>query len=317
MKRILITISLPLLALFVGACASAAQFESQPVPKVVATQVVERAVEAPRATAAPPPVEMPASKEVSAGAPDLFPVTSEALADARKIIYEGNMFLVVEDTEQAAEEIQAMAVSAGGYVARMNGYRQGDRMVYDITIRVPAEKFENARISLRKLAVRVEREDISTEDVTDQYYDIEARLKTLKETEAELTELLRETRERGGDVDEIMKIYDRLTRIRSEIESLQGQLNRLDKLVAFSTLNIHLEPHILSEPIKPQEEWSLAEIVHSSINTLVDILAGLAALAIRFVIVVVPVALILLLPIALILWGVNRWQKRRHRPQED
>lgn len=210
-----------------------------------------------------------------------------------------------------------MAVSAGGYVARMNGYRQGDRMVYDITIRVPAEKFENARISLRKLAVRVEREDISTEDVTDQYYDIEARLKTLKETEAELTELLRETRERGGDVDEIMKIYDRLTRIRSEIESLQGQLNRLDKLVAFSTLNIHLEPHILSEPIKPQDEWSLAEIVHSSINTLVDILAGLAALAIRFVIVVVPVALILLLPIALILWGVNRWQKRRHRPQED
>ena len=317
MKRILITISLPLLALFVGACASAAQFESQPVPKVVATQVVERAVEAPRPTAAPPPVEMPASKEVSAGAPDLSPVTSEALVDARKIIYEGNMFLIVEDTEQAAEEIQAMAVSAGGYVARMNGYRQGDRMVYDITIRVPAEKFENARISLRKLAVRVEREDISTEDVTDQYYDIEARLKTLKETEAELTELLRETRERGGDVDEIMKIYDRLTRIRSEIESLQGQLNRLDKLVAFSTLNIHLEPHILSEPIKPQDEWSLAEIVHSSINTLVDILAGLAALAIRFVIVVVPVALIFLLPLALILWAIDRWQKRRHRPQED
>ena len=320
MKRLAIAISMLLLVLLVGACASARQSESPPVPKVVATQVV--ALERPAEMPAPMPTmapAYPAAREgaADAGVPNLSPVTSDALADARKIIYEGNMVLIVEDTEQAAQDIQAMAESAGGYVARMNGYRQGDRMIYDITIRVPAEKFENARNALRELAVRVDSESISTEDVTDQYYDIEARLKTLKETEAELTELLRETRERGGDADEIMKIYDRLTRIRSEIESLQGQLNRLDKLVAFSTLNIHLEPHILAEPIKPQDEWSFAEIVHSSINTLVDILAGLAALAIRFVIIVVPVAVVLLLPLALLLWVLNRWQKGRQQRREE
>ncbi len=190
-------------------------------------------------------------------------------------------------------------------------------MVYDITIRVPAEKFENARISLRKLAVRVEREDISTQDVTDQYYDIEARLKTLKETEAELTELLRETRERGGDVDEIMKIYDRLTRLRADIESLQGQLNRLDKLVAFSTLNIHLEPHILTEPITPGDEFSLPEVIHSSVQSLIRILTGLLTLAIRFLIVVVPVLLILAIPPVLVLWLLYRWQQRRQKREKD
>ncbi len=317
MNRLWIAIlSLFAIPLAVAACGSASPLESKPAPEVVVTQVVERPAEmpAPMPTQAPPVADRPAQE--GAGAPDLTPGAAGPNVDVRKIIYQGQMFLIVEDTEQAAQEIQAMAESAGGYVARMNGYRQGDRLIYDITIRVPAEKFENARISLRALAVRVERESISTEDVTDQYYDIEARLKTLKETEAELTELLRETRERGGDVDEIMKIYDRLTRIRSDIESLQGQLNRLDKLVAFSTLDIHLEPHILAEPIKPQDEWSLAEVVHSSVNTLVNVLAGLATLVIRFVIVVLPVALLLLLPVVAVLWGLSRWQMRRNRREE-
>ena len=310
MKRILMFATLLLTLLGASACGSAAPMRS-PVPQVAATRVVEKEVM----------VEVPAQPalpaEESAGAAGPAPITTEALADVRKIIYEGNMYLVVEDTEKAAEEIQAMAVSAGGYVARMNGYRQGDRMVYDITIRVPAEKFENARISLRKLAVRVEREDISTQDVTDQYYDIEARLKTLKETEAELTELLRETRERGGDVDEIMKIYDRLTRLRADIESLQGQLNRLDKLVAFSTLNIHLEPHILTEPITPGDEFSLPEVIHSSVQSLIRILTGLLTLAIRFLIVVVPVLLILAIPPVLVLWLLYRWQQRRQKREKD
>ncbi|HHB90212.1 MAG TPA: DUF4349 domain-containing protein [Anaerolineae bacterium] len=310
MKRIFMFVTLLLTLLGASACGSAAPMRS-PVPQVVATRVVEKEVM----------VEVPAQPalpaEESAGAAGPAPITTEALADVRKIIYEGNMYLVVEDTEKAAEEIQAMAVSAGGYVARMNGYRQGDRMVYDITIRVPAEKFENARISLRKLAVRVEREDISTQDVTDQYYDIEARLKTLKETEAELTELLRETRERGGDVDEIMKIYDRLTRLRADIESLQGQLNRLDKLVAFSTLNIHLEPHILTEPITPGDEFSLPEVIHSSVQSLIRILTGLLTLAIRFLIVVVPVLLILAIPPVLVLWLLYRWQQRRQKREKD
>jgi len=319
MKRIWIAISLLLLlTLMVGACAGASP-NNAPAPKVMVTQVVERPaaeeMPAPMPTRAPPVSEIPAAVEKEADyAPGLAPVTAESLTDVRKIIYQGSIFLIVEDTEKAAEAIQNMAVSAGGYVARMNGYRQGDRMIYNVTIRVPADQFENVRTSLRQLAVRVENESISTQDVTDQYYDIEARLKTLKETEAELTELLRETRERGGDADEIMKIYDRLTRIRADIESLQGQLNRLDKLVAFSTLDIHLEPHVLSEPIKPESDWSLAEIVHNSVNTLVSILAALVALAIRFVIVVLPVALILLLPLALVLWGIHRWLNRRNRP---
>lgn len=239
--------------------------------------------------------------------------STEVLLDDRKIIYQGDMFLVVNDTEQAAKDIQTMAESMGGYVAQMSGYRQNGRMVYDLTLRIPAEKFDAFRESLRNLAVRVENERIRTDDVTDQYFDLEARIKTLKETEAELRELLRKTEERGGDVEDIMNIYDKLTDIRSQIESLQGQLNRLDKLVAFSTLDIHLEPHILTEPIEPAGGWYPGETIRESIDILVNILATLATWFIEFIIVVVPILIILSLPPIFLLWLVRHWQKRRQR----
>ncbi len=291
------------LALLVAGCGASApvvreELAREEMPAPMATTVVEKPM--------PAQPEVPVEKEAEASG-----VPTENLLEERKIIYQGSIFLIVEDTDQAARDIEKMVQSAGGYVARMNSYRRGDRMYYDITVRVPAGRFENFRTALRKLAVRVENEELSTNDVTDQYYDLEARIKTLKETEAELTELLRKTEERGGDVEDIMKIYEQLSRIRAEIESMQGQLNRLDRLTAYSTLDIHLEPHVLSEPITPEETWSFMEIVHSSVKTLVTILAGLATLAIRFIIVVVPVVLIILTPLAVILWGVNRWLKRR------
>lgn len=110
-----------------------------------------------------------------------------------------------------------------------------------------------------------------------------------------------------------MNIYDKLTDIRSQIESLQGQLNRLDKLVAFSTLDIHLEPHILTEPIEPAGGWYPGETIRESIDILVNILATLATWFIEFIIVVVPILIILSLPPIFLLWLVRHWQKRRQR----
>ncbi len=272
--------------------------------------------------AAPQPTMQPNTKSiivaeemnsVNEDSPASTTSSTEVLLDDRKIIYQGDMFLVVNDTEQAAKDIQTMAESMGGYVAQMSGYRQNGRMVYDLTLRIPAEKFDAFRESLRNLAVRVENERIRTDDVTDQYFDLEARIKTLKETEAELRELLRKTEERGGDVEDIMNIYDKLTDIRSQIESLQGQLNRLDKLVAFSTLDIHLEPHILTEPIEPAGGWYPGETIRESIDILVNILATLATWFIEFIIVVVPILIILSLPPIFLLWLVRHWQKRRQR----
>jgi len=114
----------------------------------------------------------------------------------------------------------------------------------------------------------------------------------------------------GGSVEDVMAVYDRLMQLRADIESLQGQLNRLEKLVAFSTISLHLEPSVLSKPIEGSG-WHPLETIRSSLDTLVDVLAGLATLFIQFVIVVLPVLVILAIPFALLIWIINRWQKRR------
>ena len=184
-----------------------------------------------------------------------------------------------------------------------------DILIYDITLRVPAERFEAARSALRALAIRVDNENINTDDVTDQYFDIEARLTTLRATETELLKLLAETRERGGKVEDIMSIYRELTTVQAEIESLQGQLNRLDKLVALSTISINVRPDELTTPIV-EEGWRPLETLRSSVGALVNVLRNLVDLVIYLVVVVLPVLLLLAIPVVIVLF-ILRWIIRR------
>ncbi|MCX7852168.1 MAG: DUF4349 domain-containing protein [Caldilineales bacterium] len=238
-------------------------------------------------------------------------VSDQQLQETRKVIYNASMVLIVRDTEAAARQVSELATSLGGYVADMNGYRGTDNILrYTITLRVPAEQFEATRAALRALAVRVENETMNTNDVTDQYYDLEARLRVLRATENELLALLRETRERGGKVEDIMAIYRELNSVQSEIESLQGQLNRLDKLVAFSTITVELRPYELIVPVTT-EEWTPLQTARESFGTLVQVLRGLVDLLIRLVIIVVPVLLILAVPVVLVLLLLRAVIRRR------
>ena len=190
----------------------------------------------------------------------------------RKVVYNADLTLIVPDTEAAAKQVTDMATALGGYVSGLNAYRSGadNLLYYNVTLRIPAENFEAARETLRKLALRVENDNISTDDVTDRYIDLDARLKTLRATETELQALLTETRERGGKVEDIMSIYRELTNIRAEIENIQGQLNMLDKLAALSTISVNLQPDELSKPI--QSEWRPLETLRGSFRTLISVL---------------------------------------------
>jgi hypothetical protein len=255
------------------------------------------AAEAPAEQAAP----ARAADLGTAGQPPRAPTPSP-----RKLIRTVELQLAVKDTEAAARQVEALASSLGGYVADVNAQRVESLMHYQMTLRVPAERLDEALSALRKLAVRVDREQVATEDVTDRYIDLAARLRTLQATEAELRELLAESRERQRKVEDVMAIYRELTEIRSQIEQIQGQLNALDKLAALSTLKLSLYPDVAAAPIV-RDEWRPLETVRGSARTLVKILRVLADVAIFFVIVILPVALLF---VALI-WLARRLRRRR------
>jgi len=274
------------------------------------------AAQAPAARQSASPAEAPAPAQTEAQTSETGGAAAKAsaqqLLDARMIVYNGNMTLIVKDTDATAREVETLAKSLEGYVANANSFRDQDGiMIYNITMRVPAAQFDAARAALRGLAVRVDNESVNTDDVTDQYYDLDARLKTLRATEQQLLDLLKETRERGGKVEDIMSIYRELVSVQSEIESLQGQLNRLDKIVALSTLTLNIQPDSLATPLSTA--WRPLETLKNSFGALISVLRGLVDLFIYLIVVILPVLLILAIPVVVVVlvirWLVHRLRK--------
>lgn len=226
---------------------------------------------------------------------------------SRKLIRRLELALVVRDTEATASRLQGMVTSMGGYVSDVNASRSLEAMRYDMTLRVPAERLDAAREEIRKMALRVEREQMTTEDVTSQFVDSEARLRSLRATEDELRELLAESRERARKVAEVMEIYNNLTAVRTQIEQIQGQLNQLQGQVSFSTIHLTVDADSASKPIVAEDSWRPGETTRNAFRNLVGFLQWVVDFVIVIVINGIPVALVLLIPVLLIRKAWRRW----------
>lgn len=259
-------------------------------------------------------VEMVATRSAAPGAaPAAAPPSA---ARSRKLIRRLEVYLVVKDTEAAAQRLQQLAASLGGFVSDLNAGRSEGVLHYQMTLRVPTERLDRAREEIRGIALRVEREQMSTEDVTDQYVDLAARMQSLQATETELRELLAESRERSRKVGDVMEIYRELTGVRTNIEQIQGQLNALQGLVSLSTIQLTLEPDAAGKPIAAGG-WRPNETVRESFSVLVGFLQGLADLLIFFVVVGLPVALVIVIPVLLLRKAWKRWGRPKQPKQEE
>jgi hypothetical protein len=254
--------------------------------------------------AAPPAGAAPASPGTPAPA-------ARSRLDSRKLVRTVDLALEVAATTPVAEAIQKVALDLGGYVGSVNAERCDDLLYYRLTIRVPVERLDSALAAVKKLAVRVDHEQVATEDVTDQYVDLDARVRTLQATERELQALLAESRQKSRKVEEIMAVYRELTEIRSQIEQIAGQLANLDKLAAFSTLNVQLTPTEAARPVAVAG-WQPSETVRGSFRTLVSMLRSLVDFLIFAVIVLLPAALV-----AVVAWKVlaRVWRRLRRSPR--
>ena len=181
-------------------------------------------------------------------------------------------------------------------------------MYYSLTLRVPVERLDEAVAAIRGLAVLVNQEHQQVDDVTDQYIDMGARMRTLEATETELRALLAESRQRARKVSEIMEIYQQLIEVRSQIEQIRTQLNSFDKLAAFSTINLELVPTEAAKPVVDRGEWRPGDTLRGSTRTLVGFLRWLVDAVIYMGIVLLPIGLV----IAVVVLGL-RWIWRRGR----
>jgi hypothetical protein len=155
-------------------------------------------------------------------------------ATERKLIKNGSIVFEVSDTETTQKELVRLTAEAGGYVSSesQNSYSGAPR--FEQTIRVPADKLDDFILKIEGLAKKVDQKNINTQDVTEEFIDVETRLKTKKELEARYRELLKQ----ANKVDDILAIETQLGNVRGEIESMEGRLTYLKNQVSFSTLTV-------------------------------------------------------------------------------
>ena len=246
---------------------------------------------------------------------------ADGAEEPRQVIANANISLVVADTATALAGVEQVVSDLDGYVADMDlskgRYDESEALRGSVTLRVPATSLEEALDLLQALATDVNYLNVNRRDVTDQYSDLDARLRNLRATETELLALLTEVRERpNAKVEDILAVHRSLTQIREEIETLQGRKNLLDNQIDFSTIWVELIPDSVFRPIV-EEPWSASGPVRNALRALVATLQGLLTALIWAVLYLTPLLLVFLIPLAVLIWLVRLWMGRRRKGQES
>lgn len=154
--------------------------------------------------------------------------------EQRKIIYTADVSLDVKNVEETGKKIEALVKELHGYVAKANSWGSADEgRSAHWTLRIPVAKFDGALGKLQKLG-DVTQVGKDSKDVTAEYIDLETRLKNKKIQEERLRELLKQS----NKLADTLKLEQELARVRSEIESWQGQLNVLKNQVTLATIEV-------------------------------------------------------------------------------
>lgn len=233
-----------------------------------------------------------------------YDATVASVATERMVIQNVDMSIVVADPKARMDEIADMAVRMGGFVVSSNLYRStyGPNQIEvpegSMTIRVPAEKLDEALASIKENVVEVTYENRSGQDVTSQYVDLQSRLKAKQEAEKNLLKIM-DTAEKAEDV---LAIYMQVQNIQTEIESLKGQIQYYEEAAALSAISIRL---VAEETVKPIEigGWKLQGTANDAIQDLIRFTQGFTRFLIRFFLTILPALILIAIPAYLVFLG--------------
>ncbi len=302
MKRYLLISLFLIAALLVGACGAAAATP----PAKYESRTDTTTAGAPGGKAVPPTGAMPAPAQ----SPAQDQSGTAAVSD-RLIIKTATLSITVKDAEAALESVKAQTAALGGFISNSSTSRiDKDRVRVTVTVRVPADKYDDALKAFKQGAIRINSENLGGQDVTEEYTDLNARLRNLEATETELLALMTTVREKMQKAEDILAVQREINNVRGQIEQLKGRIQFLDRSVALATITLSLEPDTPA-PSVTQEGWDPLGVAQNALRSLVSALQGLTNALIYIVVLVAPIALIIILP----LYGLWRLFRRSRRPK--
>lgn len=199
------------------------------------------------------------------------PIPAQDTQPDRYLIKTATLTIEAEDVKQATSQISAAATAAGGYVSDMReSVDPYGRANATIIVRMPVEKLDSTLHGVEALG-RVISSQVTAEDVTEDYVDTDARINNLKKTEERLVDHLSKT----SSIENTLKIEQEMTRVRGELERLQGHMRFMSHRIAYSTIQVTITEKPKAGPVTPPETFSSASIATQALISLVRFGEGL------------------------------------------
>ena len=239
---------------------------------------------------------------------------AQSMAEAmdRKIIRNAELFLELSDPAQGQRKITSIAESLGGFVVTSESKqtesqdRSQQTLEVSLVVRVPAGQYNSALEQIRAVGSRVINEKTSGQDVTEEFIDLEARIKTQKALELQFLEIMKQ----ANKVADALEVQRQIAEVRTDIEKLEGRKRFLENKASLSTISASLKTPAAIAVDTSGFGRSVKEAVADSVATA----SAIVLFLIRFVIVMVPVLILIVLPGALIARFAFR-RAQRWRPE--
>ena len=235
----------------------------------------------------------------------------QVLPEERKVIQDVLLVLSVGDVNQVIDRIMKIAEENQGYTVKSNLARGNDWVRGEVSIKVPSSRLNTVTDSIADLG-DIRDKSVSTQDVTEEYYDSQVRLAVLNKKEERLLDLM----DQAKTIEEIIRVENELTRVRTDIEVLQGRLKYLDNATSYSSISVSLNQTSGSKVEVPK--GTLGKALQSfidSTNHLAEFLSNFFIMLIA----IIPWALLLAF-IAWLLWiGKKKyhWGFKRNKKRPD
>ena len=246
------------------------------------------------------------TQKVSLNEVDKAELTNEA-AD-RKIIRNADITMEVESTTEAQHRVTSIAESHGGFVVTSEAKQRENidpskrTLDIELVVRIPANRFGVALDEIKKLAGNLSEANVTGQDVTEDFIDLEARIKTQRALEFQFLEIMKQAR----NINDALEIQRQISEVRTDIEKLEGRKRFLENRSSLSTITVNIQaPKVIA--VNPT---GVGRTLRDAVSDSLELASGMFVFVVRTLILMMPILVFVVLPIGIVLRYLVRRAKR-------
>ena len=231
-------------------------------------------------------------------------------ATDRKIIRNADLTIEVTSPTETQSKVVSIAEAHGGFVVnseakqRDNGDATNRTLDIKLVVRIPENQFGTVLDKVRGLANNRNEEKVTGQDVTEEFIDLEARIKTQRALEAQFLQIMKQ----AGKIEDALEVQRQIAEVRTEIEKLEGRKRFLENRSSLSTITVNI---LAPKPIAVNTT-SFGRSVRDAVSESIDAGSAIVLFFVRFVILMIPITVLLLLPGGLLLrYFIRRARRMR------